>query len=60
MNDAQGPVEVPAFAQWKAGVTGLLGHVEAFGDARLGIQRDDFLPWTHDLAGDAPPQVKRV
>ena len=60
VNDAECAVEVPALAQRKAGVTGLLRHVEALGDARLGVQGDDFLAGAHDLAGDAPAQVQRV
>ena len=60
VNHPQRLVEVPALAQREAGVARLLRHVQALGDAGLGVQRDDFLPRPHDLARDAPAQVQRV
>ncbi len=60
VHHAQRLVEVARFTKWEAGVTTFFRHVQAFSHARVGVQPDDFLARTHDLADNPPPQVERV
>src|SRR5439155_14934041 len=60
VNDPERFVQIAAIAQGEARIAGLLGDLDAFGDAGFGIQRDDFLPRPHDLASNPTPQIERV
>src|SRR6185369_4388327 len=53
-------IEVAFFAQGEARITSFLSDIEAFGNGGFGIERDDFLSWSHYLASKAASQVEGI
>ena len=60
VNDPDCLVEVAALAHREARVAGLLRDIEAFGNRRFGVERDNFTARAHHLAHDAAPQIESV
>ena len=60
MDHAEGFVQIAAFAERETGEARFFRQFQAFGQAGLGVEADDFHARAHDVAHGAPAQVQGV